>query len=490
MIISFLYFILLFLIFRNFNFFKKNNLGIWTMPFAFTLKTLVGLFFSYIYIYSMKNTSEPSDAMRFLDESNQLYNVFFNSKSDFFALFTGIGDNDRMIHEHMDKTFIWEAGNFTLINDSRNTIRINCLFRFISFGNDFVNILLMCFLSLIGIHQLYISIQPLSKLPAKILFYSLLLFPSLLFWSSSNLKEPLLVLGFGLLARALLKKDPILKRILIGCLAAIILILFKPYILLCLIPGIIFYLINKIIFKNKLIYTALTFLIIGILGIFCFPNQRQRFTENISRKQFYLENVGKGGLHVCCKKGYYYFKPHQYKNLKIEDKMVTLIHPSNALFLSVNIEEKEQHVHLKQTGEKWKIHIIMPGTNSYIKTTNIKNSFTQLVLNIPEAIVNTFFRPFPFDSGSLLKYPAMFEIWVLSLFLILSFYFRRKPDADSKNLIVCLSIFALSLALLIGWTTPVVGAIVRFRFPIQLALFITGAILIDFEKLLKKIKNE
>ena len=142
------------------------------MTFAFALKVLMGLFFSYIYIYSMKNATEPSDAMRFLDESNQLYAVFFKSKSDFFALLTGIGDNARMIHEHMDKTFIWDAGNFTLINDSRNTIRINCLFRFISFGNDFVNIMLMCFLSLIGIHQLYISIQPLSKLPPKILFYS------------------------------------------------------------------------------------------------------------------------------------------------------------------------------------------------------------------------------------------------------------------------------------------------------------------------------
>jgi len=489
MIISFLYFILLVLIVRYFSFFKLSNLNQWTMTFAFALKVLMGLFFSYIYIYSMKNATEPSDAMRFLDESNQLYAVFFKSKSDFFALLTGIGDNARMIHEHMDKTFIWDAGNFTLINDSRNTIRINCLFRFISFGNDFVNIMLMCFLSLIGIHQLYISIQPLSKLPPKILFYSLLLFPSLLFWSSSNLKEPLLVLGIGLFARALLKKDLILKRIVIGCSAAIIMILFKPYILLCLLPGIIFYLFNKIICKNKLIYSALTFLLIGIIGIICFPNQRQRFTENLSRKQFYVENVGKGGIHVYCKKGCYYFKPHQYKNLKIENNKVTLIRPSDAIFLSVNMEEKEVYVHLKPTGKKWKIHIIMPGTNSYIKTKEIHNSFTQLVLNVPEAIINTFFRPFPFDNGSFLKYPAMLEVWGLTLFIVLSILFKRKLEADSKNLIACLLIFALALALLIGWTTPVTGAIVRFRFPIQLALFIIGAILIDFEKLLKKIKH-
>ena len=490
MIISILYFILLILSLRYFSFFKINNLNQWTMPIAFTIKTLMGLIFSYIYIYSIKNTSEPSDAMRFLDESKQLYNVFFKSKSDFFALLTGIGDNARMIHEHMDKTFIWDAGNFTLINDSRNTIRINCLFRFISFGEDFVNILLMCFLSLIGIHQLYISIQPYSRLNPKILFYSLLLFPSLLFWSSSNLKEPLLILGIGLLARALLKQDSIVKRILIGVLAALLLILFKPYILLCLLPGILFYFSNKIIFKNKVLLSSIAFFVLLVIGIICFPNQRQRFTENLSRKQFNLENVGKGGIHVDCKNGYYYFKPHQYKNLNIEKNKVRLIHPSDAVFLSVNTEEKPIDVHLKPAGEKWNIHIIMPGTNSYIKTTSIHNSFQQLILNIPEALINTFFRPFPFDNGSFLKYPAMFEVWALSIFLILAILFKRKLEADSKNLIACLFIFAITLALLIGWTTPVTGAIVRFRFPIQLALFIVGAILIDFEKLLKKIKHE
>ena len=486
MIISIIYFILLFLFLRYNKLFQIKQLNIWTMPVALFIKALMGLFFSYIYIYSMKNSSEPSDAMRFLDESNQLYSVFFKSKSDFFALLTGVGDNARMIHEYMNKAFIWDAGNFTLINDSRNTIRINCLFRFISFGDQFVNILLMCFLSLIGIQQLYISIQPLSKLQPKILFYSLLLFPSLLFWSSSNLKEPLLILGIGLFARALLKKDPLIQRILIGSLASILLILFKPYILLCLLPGILFYLLNKIVFKNKLLYTIITFLLLLFIGLLSFPSQRQRVTENLSRKQFNVENVGKGGIHVDCKNGYYYFKPHQYKNLKIENSKVTLIHPSDAVFLSVNTEEKPTDIHLKSTGEKWKIHIIMPGTNSYIKTTNINNSFLQLVLNIPEALINTFFRPFPFDSGGFLKYPAMLEVWGLTFFLVLSLTYKRKIESNSKNLIACLFIFSISLMLLIGWTTPITGAIVRFRFPIQLALFIIGSILIDYEKLLKK----
>ena len=37
------------------------------------------------------------------------------------------------------------------------------------------------------------------------------------------------------------------------------------------------------------------------------------------------------------------------------------------------------------------------------------------------------------------------------------------------------------LLLLTGWTTPINGALVRFRFPAQLALFIVGSMLIKIK---------
>ncbi len=438
----------------------------------------------------MNNAPEPSDAMRFLYESKELNNVFYKSPSDFFSLLTGIGDTAQLSLIHMNKSFIWNAGNFTLINDSRNTIRIHSLLHFISFGSPVVHMLFMSAFSLIGLRHLSIAVANYSKLKPLILFSVLLLFPSLLFWSSGILKEPFMVLGLGLILRFLLVNDPLKKRFIIGVFGILILTLFKPYIFICLIPAVLFYVIYKYVFKQIMILCLLSSFITLLVCVVLFSSKRKLITEYLSRKQFDMENVGEGGLHVYVNNNFYYFKPHQYKNLKIENDTVKLIHPSDAFFLSGDLKEVPKLVHLTEIGQKWKIHIVMPGTNSYIKTTSIDNSFTQLIENIPEALGNVFFRPLPIDKGSFLIYPAMLEVWILFFILLISIIFHRKLDSKSKGLITSFLLFAIGLMLLIGWTTPIIGAIVRFRFPSQLALLIIALITIDSKKISKRITHE
>ncbi len=488
MIISILYFFIFLIIFRYSKHLQIEDTPKWTMPFAFVIKIAMGLIFSYVYIYSNKNPDELSDAIRFLNESKQLYSVFFQSKSDFLALFTGIGDNARMIHQYMQNSFIWDAGNFTFINDSRNTIRIHSLIHFISFGEPFVHTIIMCGLSLIGIQQLHKAFAPYSKLNPLLFFLSILLFPSLLFWSSGILKEPLLILGIGLTARALLIKKAKNKRCFFGALGLILLILFKPYILLCLLPSFLFYTVYIYLFKSNLIYTFIFFTILLVFNILIFPSKTKAITVNLSRKQFDLENVGHGGIHVIDngKNRFYYFKPEDYKNIKIKDGFVQLIKPSKAIVIPDDQSKIPYDTTLNSIVKSWRIHIIMPGTNSYIKTTNINNSTLQLIKNIPEALINTLFRPFPNDNGSFLMYPAMFEVWVLSIFILISVYLKKEIDKKTRGIIISLLLFATLLLLLIGWTTPVLGAIVRFRFPAQLALFLVGAIIINPSKMKKK----
>jgi hypothetical protein len=139
--------------------------------------------------------------------------------------------------------------------------------------------------------------------------------------------------------------------------------------------------------------------------------------------------------------------------------------------------------------QKWKIHYQVPGAISYIKTTPINKSIFQLIKNIPEALVNSYARPFPKDPGSSLRFPAMFEVWILSFLLLFSFLNRRSLNKDQMGMIISLFIFTISLLLIIGWTTPVIGAIFRYRFPAQLALAIVAFILINPEKFIKKKSN-
>ncbi|MEY4603377.1 MAG: hypothetical protein RIT43_669, partial [Bacteroidota bacterium] len=133
-------------------------------------------------------------------------------------------------------------------------------------------------------------------------------------------------------------------------------------------------------------------------------------------------------------------------------------------------------VKLYPNGKKLRITYFTPGCRSFIETTPINESFVQLMKNIPEALANSYLRPYLFDPGSRLKYLSMLEVWFLSVFLVFSLFQRRKLNAVEKAIIFGMVVFALTLFLLIGWTTPVIGAIARYRFPAQLALVVVGLI--------------
>ena len=192
------------------NFIKEDRILLFV---GYTIKLGVAGLFYYLYIHKIPEGVEPSDAQRFLNESNLLFDVFFKSKSDFFALLTGVGDNARMLHTHMKESFLWDAGNFTLINDTRNTIRILTVIRFLSGGNQFVPFILINILSLIGIYNIYKAFKPFSNLPSSIQFLVILLLPNLLFWSSGILKEPFMILGLGLFVRGVLDYQNNIKNL-------------------------------------------------------------------------------------------------------------------------------------------------------------------------------------------------------------------------------------------------------------------------------------
>jgi hypothetical protein len=128
------------------------------------------------------------------------------------------------------------------------------------------------------------------------------------------------------------------------------------------------------------------------------------------------------------------------------------------------------------------MYYFQQGCMSYIETTPINNSSIQLIKNIPEALTNSAIRPWPTDPGSKLKIISFLESILLFGFLIYAIWNRRKLNENEKLIVFGLLTFACLLFLLIGWTTPVLGAIARYRFPAQLALFIVGFILLQSSK--------
>lgn len=473
---------------RYASFFRIKELGKWVLPIAFLVKILVGILFNVMHEYTYGFGDLSHDGGTFIAEAAHLNAIFFQSPLDYFKLLTGIGETPELVHHFMPKTVYWSAGDLTLINDSKNVIRIHSLIYFLSNGEMYVHVALMCFISLLAVKNLFLSFKPYIALSSPQFFWLFLLVPSTIFWTSSVLKEPMLFFGISLYVRGMLYETSLKKRVISSFFGLILMIAFKPYVLVFVLLATLFYLFYRFVFRHKLVYTILFCAGLFTLFTYLYAKQRQTVVNYLTRKQFDFVNVGKGGLHVIAKDYFYYFQPYQYENLRIEDDSVTLIQPSAAYIMRFGSTKRPIKVLLKPKGEKWKIHYYAQGCLSFIETTPIHNSTWQLLKNIPEAMVNSTLRPFYSDAGSNLKWFSIVEIWGIALFLLLALLYRRTLANNEKAIVYALVLFAVLLLLLIGWTTPVLGAIARYRFPAQLALILAGFILIDIKKI-KQWKN-
>lgn len=488
LVLEILYTIIFLLAFRYWRFLQLKNMPFWVMPSAFLIKIGVGIIFLVMFLHPDTNNSVPSDTMRFLAESKNLRNVYTVSIKDYFSLLFGFGDDAYLIKKYLQDTFLWDAGSVTIVNDSKNIIRLHSIIQFISNGSAYIHTLFMCFIALIGLKHLYLAFQPFSKVKPILFFFAILLFPSILFWTSGILKEPILLLGMGLCSRAFLATDTKQKRIIYGIFGALLLFCIKPYVLACLIPAILFYINYKYIFKGKIILSLITFLTVMAISILLLFPIRIKTVNFLSRKQFDFDHIGKGGLFIRGDTSQFYFYPSEFEKLDIDlkNKLVEIKKPTYCLIVSRNNTYLPVRRNINPDNKKRILRYYVGGANSYIKTTMINRSFKQLIKNIPEALINSYFRPFPFDPGSKLKYHALLEVWLLTFLLIYSIFKRRKLNSNEKALVLSLLIFTILLLLIIGWTTPVIGAIFRYRFPALLALILVSLIIVKP----KEIKNQ
>lgn len=468
----------LFLLIRYWKVFQLEGLSKWNLPAAFLIKFVIGLLLILIHIETYGVDELSHDGETFLKEGKLLHDVFLRSPADFFKLLTGIGETQDLINKHLYMTEYWDAGDLTIINDSKNVIRVHSIIHFFSGNSLFIHLGLMCFLSIIAFRNIYISFQPYIEQHKSLIFWFLLLIPSTIFWTSSILKEPFMFLGLSFAVRAAFHNDSTIRKVIFSFLAIILLILFKPYILVCLVLAAVAGVIYTVVFKQRLALTVVSLLLLTFAGAYFLDKPRERVVHYLSRKQFDFVNVGKGGLHVLSDTCFYYFQPHQYKYLFIEGNKVVLLKETDAYIIKFGSIDKPIPVHLNPQGKVWTSVYNAPGCASFIETTMIMDSPQQLIKNIPEALINSLIRPFPTDPGSKLKFLAMIETWFILAFLIVSFFYRRSLSKKQRTMIFSLGVFALFLFLLIGWTTPVLGAIARYRFPAQLALILIGLIIV------------
>ncbi|AXY75172.1 hypothetical protein D3H65_14810 [Paraflavitalea soli] len=135
---------------------------------------------------------------------------------------------------------------------------------------------------------------------------------------------------------------------------------------------------------------------------------------------------------------------------------------------SVVIERQQEFLALKGN-TRFALTPLEPGPGSFIKV-------------LPQAVSNTFLRPFLWEARGMLQVMAAVELllfWGLAV-LVLVRGKKGNSSEQSRSLIWVMLCFSLSLYLFIGYVTPFPGAIVRYKIIPELLLLALLVIRIPF----------
>lgn len=417
----------IFLIYRS-KFFNLTGIETHKLVFLFVIKIISGISLILVYIY-FYNTRSTADVFNYFDDGNVLFSALKTNPSDYFKMLTGIGSRSEHLMKYYNEMGFWiKEFNYNLYNDNRTVIRLNAFIRFFSFGSIYVHSVFFTFISFVGLTAIYKVFSDKLKINKGLIAITVYLIPSVLFWTSSVLKESVLMFSFGLLFYSIFKlinKPKLISIYFLAVFCILILLLLKFYILIAAIPGFLSIIVFQLV-KNK--FRIVWFFIVHVFVFIILFN-----IQIISNKYNFIEII-----------------------VNKQNDFITYVES------------------LEQVGSK-------------IDIPELEPSFKSILINTPNAIFNVFFRPFIWEVNSIFSLLSGLEnLLIIGIILIALFY--RKSDYRANGLIYFSISFTLILFVLIGLTTPVIGALVRYKVPALPFLLIIFFDLIDIDKL-KLCKN-
>lgn len=415
------------------------------------------------------------DAGNFIKDSHLLHEFAKEHPLHYLKIMSGIGDSSPYFeHPILHQTSIWSYGeNGDLMNDNRLIIRLNSIIHFFSFGNIYVHGLVMSALSFIGLILIF---QSFKKFVAnkRLFFYTLILFPSIGFWGSGITKEAILLLALGLFFFGLFNWNQ--KRLLLSIttigFGALLLLLNKPHIGLIVLSLTPFIVLGKYFNWNKGIHYAFPLVTLLTLISLTYTPPQLNLLAKISYKQKDLINMGKGGVFFVTDSSFCAF---DYSDLNHFEGYYT---DSLKVLESSKGEAKLFGDHpfipfeIYPSDKKYAIYLIQPPSGSYIDTEPLNYSRLALLKAVPSVLINTLIRPFPWDNGSPLKYLGFINNCILIALIFFTFINRKKQGSQEKYILTYLFIAALLILLIIGWTTPIFGAIARYKMVAELMIIV------------------
>jgi hypothetical protein len=122
-------------------------------------------------------------------------------------------------------------------------------------------------------------------------------------------------------------------------------------------------------------------------------------------------------------------------------------------------------------------------------TMNINSlypNFKSFLINAPQALNHSLMRPYLSKMGNVQYVPFATEILIIEI-LFLIFLFYRKRSIIINSIISFGIFFSLTMLLIIGYTVPIIGAIVRYRSIYLIFLLIPLVCYTDWKKFGKAV---
>lgn len=393
---------------------------------VFLLKITAGvlMFFIYSFYYTDRATA---DIFKYFDDSKVMYDALFKNPLDYFRMLTGIANDSPYFDQYYQQMNNWyRVFESNIYNDSHTIIRFNAFIRLFSFGYYNVHTVFICFLSLIGQAALYKFFYSFMKDKRRELFFAVFLMPSVVFWGSGVLKEGLLLFAMGMFLYylgKLLNRKTIIKSIVLIALSTLLLLYTKYYIFIILLPLTLAYVWCRLTRPRLILLKYAVVLLLFAL-------------------------IGLNIHHIF--PGY---------------NVLQIIAQKQNDFVGLAIEMK---------------------SGSLISERLLQPDLGDMLLSFPTAFYNTLVRPYIFEAKSfIMLFAAAENLMILFLIILTLIFSSRKAFALPEFYLVLM--FFTGTFILTGLTTPVIGAMVRYKVPAMPFLMISLLFLINKEKLLKKL---
>jgi hypothetical protein len=499
LIVALLYFIIFCWVVYKLPFFKDAHISFKWISIILLIK-IIGCYAYYRFYFSGNANGPQGDSYDTLTGSNIMFQAIYENPLDYIKMLFGIHselETDALYNPYFDKINDWSqakpADNFFL-NDNRTSVRFHAFIRLFSFGNYAVHALSMIIVSFSGQFAFYKTFKSYFPQKEKLLMAIIFFVPSVLFWSSGVLKEPLALclMGFFLYSffKLFIHHQYHLKTIFCLIVTVLSFVVLKPYILMLLIlPLIVFVLVQKLQVKKVALCYAISLMTIFSVSLITlkFVFHKDVIKTIVVRQNDFI-NLSKGGIFFINTTNYVRLNPNdtnQYTYVDAEKTTCKIKPHTKLMYWKINNNNDTIFVNDNQDTSVYRFVSSCMPAGSAISMQRLTYSVSSFAKLLPIALYNVIAKPFFYDSHSSSELVASLENLCYILFFICCFVFHTRKPIDKNMLYLCISI-AITAFLLIGLTTTVMGAIVRYKVPFIPFLLMIPLLYLDAD-ILKRI---